>query len=454
MTTSCATSNPDWSDRAGGAAGRPRAARFAAVPAAIGRRVGPLLFGLVLLLAPAELRAQGDGHGHAQAPEPPAHADSMAAAADSLALPESMPEPGPPTIYVDLDRNLARLRSPEAVAALVDTVARAGFRRIIVDVKTRDGRVLYPSRVAPRLELEFDYFETFRREARRRNVQVGALFSVFAEGDPRTKTGPVYDHPEWQTTYRTADGQLANQAETPTIATVYANPVLFNVQRYEAMSFSDLLSALKPDFICIDEARFFNNMSDLGDSTRASFDAWFNLSPSEWPDVAINQQHPRFSWWVAFRVGVIHEFVARLKRLRDTVAPGTPLVLMAPAYYEPAATIGVNWAHSSYRPPFWYANSEFRKRALADLVDELVLVSRDANPKALHEIGLVVRNVTRRQRPASVFLPVDVFQRRHGRMIEGVGMVREAGLGLVVGDAGQVGGFELWPLLEELLVQP
>jgi hypothetical protein len=438
MTTFCATSKPGSPDR-------PRGGDR--------RLLAILLLLLALSTAPATSLAQGDGHGHGHS-EAPAHADSSASPADSLAMPAAMPEPGPPMIYVDLDRNLARLATPEAVAALVDTIARAGFGRIIVDVKTRAGRVLYPSRVAPRLETDFDYFETFRKEAHRRNLRVGALFSVFAEGDPRTKSGPAYERPEWQTLYRTADGNIVSQADEPTLGTVYANPVLFNVQRYEAMSFSDLLSALKPDFVCIDEARFFNNTSDLGDSTRHSFDAWYNLSPSEWPDVAVNQQHPRFSWWVAYRVGVIHEFVGRLKRLRDTVAPGTPLILMAPAYYEPATTVGLNWAHSSFDPPMWYANTEFRKRSLADLVDELVLVSRDSNPKALLEITLVVRNVTRRQRPASVFLPIDVFQRRIGRLIEGTETVRDAGMGLTIGDAGQVGSFEMWSILEEILRTP
>lgn len=441
MTTSCATSKPDCPERLAGGAGRvPRAILLAAALAALG-------------LAPAGARAQADHHGHAHADEP-VHADSIAAPPDSVALPESMPEPGPPLIYVDLDRNRQRLSSPEAVAALVDTIAQAGFRRILVDVKTRDGRVLYPSRVAPRLDMDFDYFEAFRTEARRRDLQVGALFSVFAEGDPRTKSGPVYENPEWQTIYRTAEGATANQAEAPTVGTVYANPVLFNVRRYEAMSFSDLLANLKPDFVCIDEARFFNNTSDLGDSTRKAFGDWYELAPAEWPDVALDQQHPRFRWWVAFRVGVIHDFVGRLRRLRDSVAPGTPLVLMAPAYYEPAAAVGLNWAHSSFKPPMWYANTEFRKRSVADLVDELVLVSRDSNPRALSEITYVVRNVVRRQRPASVFLPIDIFQKRAGRLIEGVDTVRGAGLGLAVGDAGQVGATGMWPLLEEILTAP
>ncbi|HEX7877950.1 MAG TPA: family 10 glycosylhydrolase [Candidatus Eisenbacteria bacterium] len=402
--------------------------------------VAALFFSLFLTAAAAgqstlnPIPATPDTSGAAQAPLPP------------------LPAAPRPTIMIDLDRNLPRLHSVAAVEALVDTIARTGFGRIIVDVKLRDGRVLFPSRVAPPLDAGFDYFEAFRKAADRHDIDVIAYASVFAEGDPSTGKGLAYEHPEWQQMLMIEGRGVLRQAESPEAGQfILLNPLLPSVQKYEATSISDMIQNLKPDAILLNETRFISRESDLSDSSRVSFDAWTGLSPLDWPKDILDKEHPRFPLWQAFRVGVIHEFVNRIKTLRDGVAPGMPIILSAPAYWEPATTLGVNWAHSTFRPNLWYATDRFRARGLADIVDELALVSRDANPAAIREIMIGVRRATRHQRPVGLILLVEQFQNRPGRLLEAVQTLNNGGFGVTVSDAGQIGAYGMWDVLAEAI---
>lgn len=371
--------------------------------------------------------------------------------AEILPLPPMPPAPKP-MIMVDLDRNLPRLNSAKAIDALVDTIARAGFQRLVVDVKLRDGRVIYPSRVAPRIDPGFDYFEAFRQAADRHGLEVVSYVSVFAEGDPSTHRGMAYDKPELQQMLDIPGRGVMRQADSPQAGQfILLNPLLPAVQRYETTSVSDMIQNLKPDAILLSETRFISPESDLSDSTRVTFDSWTGLSPLDWPKDVLNEEHPRYPLWQAFRVGIIHEFVRRIRTLRDGVAPGVPIILSAPAYYEPATTIGVNWAHSSFKPPMWYATEGFRARGLADLVDELALVSRDANPVAIRQIMTGVKRATRHQRPVGLILLVEQYQGRPGRLLEAVQVLQQGSFGVTISDAGQIGAMGMWEVLGEAL---
>ncbi len=363
-----------------------------------------------------------------------------------------MPPAPKPTIMVDLDRNLPRLNSTMAISALVDTIAMAGFQRIVVDVKMRDGRVIYPSRVAPLLDPGFDYFGAFRGAADRHGLELVANVSVFAEGDPSTHRGLAYERPEWQQMLEVTDRGVLRQAESPEAGQfILLNPLLPSVQRYEMTAISDLFQNLKPDAVLLSETRFITPESDLSDSTKFAFDAWTGLSPLEWPKDVLNVEHPRFPLWQAFRVGIIHEFIQRVKTLRDGIAPGVPIILSAPAYYKPATTIGVNWAHSSFKPSLWYVTDRFRSRALADLVDELALISRDSNPLAIRDIMIGIKRGTCHQRPVGLILLVEQYQGRPGRLLEAIQTLQNGSFGVTISDAGQIGALGMWEVLGEVL---
>ena len=430
----------------------PRSGRTARLP-----RIGAgwrALPALALILTLAACASASPPAGAPEVAGSPADTTRVAAAPrDSVVIPARMPPAPPPALFVDLDRNLARLNSPAAIAALVDTAAGAGIRRIIVDVKKRDGSVVFKSRVAPSAGLDFDYFGAFREAGRRHAVEIVAAFQVLVEGDVRTRTGPAFDRPEWQQVVEVENRGLLPQSQIPQAGSaLLASPVLVSVQRYEATVFSDLLQQLKPDGVYLDELRYFSREADLGDSAHAAFDTWHGLSPTvDWPKPVLDRNDPRFAKWVTFRATVIYELYMRLKKLRDTLTPETPLLIGGPGYFEPSLGIGVNWAHSSFRASIWYYTEAMRQRALADQADQLLLICNETNPAAVKEVLRGVDLVTARQRPVSMFYSVERFQRRPGRLLEALTTTREAGFGIVIGDGGQIGAGGFWETLREAL---
>ncbi len=108
-------------------------------------------------------------------------------------------------LWVDATANFARLCHPEGVRELVARCREAGINALVVDVKDLTGRVLYDSRIAPRLEEYggarnapgFDLLKTASEECRASGIAIYAAINVFAEGR-KAEGGPVFDHPEWE----------------------------------------------------------------------------------------------------------------------------------------------------------------------------------------------------------------------------------------------------------------
>jgi uncharacterized lipoprotein YddW (UPF0748 family) len=108
-------------------------------------------------------------------------------------------------LWVDATANFARLCTPEGVRQLVSRCREAGINALVVDVKDLTGRVLYESRIAPRLEEYggarnapgFDLLRTASGECRAVGIAIYAAINVFAEGR-KAEGGPVFDRPEWE----------------------------------------------------------------------------------------------------------------------------------------------------------------------------------------------------------------------------------------------------------------
>lgn len=393
---------------------------------------------VVLALFPAGCAASGQS----------TPADSAVAAP----LPPPPPAP-PPALWIELERNQNRLTSEAAIAAVVDSAAAAGFRQIIVEVKRSDGAVVFPSDHAPPAGLGFDYFGAFRKAAARRGLTTVAHLRVFAEGNTKTEKGPAYDHPEWQTVVQAAEqGGLQPQSQFARKGPIlYVNPCLPAVQQYESLVIEDLLRAVKPEAVLLEDLRFFSPESDFSDSTRVRFERWSGFGPGEWPGSLLDNTKPRYAVWMAFRVGVIREFAGRLRALRDNLAPGTKLLLAAPGYYEPAVSVGVNWAHPDYKPNLWYANERFQRAGLAGLFDGVVVMNRDSNPAALREVIRGAKTITWNHAPLGVLVTSDQYPRRGGRFRECLQVIRDAGLGVVVAGLGQMGPQGFWDIVREEL---
>lgn len=390
------------------------------------------------------------------------------AAGSSGAAESGLPAP-PPALWIDFEKNAARLTSPAAIEAVVDSAARSGFRRLIIDLKRSDGAVVFKSRRAPQVPLDFDYFETFRKAADGRGLETIAHFEVFIEGDTRKKVGPAYDNPAWQTVIGNEQTGLVKQSEfTAKGPVLFANPTSADVQKYESSVIQDLLTTLKPKFLMLDEVRFFVRESDMGDSTHIQFETWAgvghtSISPAAassdpaqcWPASVLNEHSPRLSLWATYRVGVIREFLARIESLRKSVAPETELYLAAPGYYEPSVQVGLNWAHPDYKPQLWYAGERFQKMgAAANLFQGILVLNRDVNPRAIREVIRGAETVTMKTLPVSVLVNAGQHVRSPGRFRECLQTIRDSGMGVVIGDLSQMGTADFWTIVAEEFPAP
>jgi len=408
----------------------------------------PVLAGLLFAIGAAAAMSCAAQDAPAPAADVAVPNDSTDLAVETAIPP--LPAPAGPALWLDLDGDAARFASAKAARAVVDTAAEYGFKRIILDVKKTDGSVLFDSRNAPRAPVPGSVLDAFADEAGKKGIETVIHFDVFVEGNLATKTGPAFDHPNWQTIVDVENRGLMPQAEYPQGgAAVFVNPCRSDVQMYEASVFGDLLTALKPTTVILDEVRFHSKAADYSDTTRIQFESWIGLGPGAWPGSVIDKKNPRYVLWMTYRAGVITEFVKRLRRVRDRVSPDTRFAMAVPGYYEPAVDLGINWIYSGYQPRLWFADARFRRFGLADHLDEMVIVARDTNPFVVRDITKGSIRGTMNHLPLTVALPVRGFAGRPSRFRECLQNVYANGLSVAIMEPDAMAADGLWQIFRE-----
>lgn len=110
-------------------------------------------------------------------------------------------------MWIDGTANLDRCNTEPKIVTLVQKLKTVGFNTIVYDVKPISGQVLYPSKIAPKIEkwktqtlpLDFDPLAIMAREAKKSGLTLLISLNAFSEGHNLFKVGPGYEHPEWQT---------------------------------------------------------------------------------------------------------------------------------------------------------------------------------------------------------------------------------------------------------------
>jgi uncharacterized lipoprotein YddW (UPF0748 family) len=114
-------------------------------------------------------------------------------------------------LWVDATANLDKYNSADKVKALVAQIKAAGFNAVAFDAKPISGQVNWPSKYAPRLlkfekpgvpaqsiSADFDPLKAFCDETRAQGLNLIVNFNAFSEGHQLFRSGPGYEHPEWQ----------------------------------------------------------------------------------------------------------------------------------------------------------------------------------------------------------------------------------------------------------------
>lgn len=130
----------------------------------------------------------------------------------------------------------------EKIRTTLDAYAKAGINTLLVLVKNTSGHLYYASDLGVRDSAwDWDFFEAFLAEARKRKMEVHPWFCVFPE---TSLLGQVREHPEW----------LIMGPGREMVRTV--NPALPAVRAYEISLITELVRKYDVDWIHLDYIRF------------------------------------------------------------------------------------------------------------------------------------------------------------------------------------------------------
>ncbi len=297
-------------------------------------------------------------------------------------------------LWLDAYANFKRLGTEQGVDRILKKAKETGFTDVVVDLKNIDGYVLYPSKIAPRLmehkgfkrSADYNYPAVVLKEGHKLGLGVYFSINVFAEGAKKTKVGLAYSkHPEWQTMVYTKKGIIPT-AESGKGITVFVNPLLPAVRKYEFSIIREILEMYKPDGFILDRARYPDMSGGFGKVSKKAFEKFLGKTVKNWPqdvytlvtDSAGKEKRdpgPYYKKWLEWRCKVIHDFfyAARdtIKSIRPNIQYSNYVGAWYPIYYD----VGANWASNKYHTSkdYDWADSTYYKTGYAEALDFLMV---------------------------------------------------------------------------------
>jgi uncharacterized lipoprotein YddW (UPF0748 family) len=395
-------------------------------------------------------------------------------------------------LWCDPLLNIRDISSRTGVAAIINKAESAGFDAIALGIKANSGHVIYPSKIAPRLlqwdghnvPIDFDPVKAFLEEAARRQIQVYAVFPVFAEGHVAERKGPLYDdRAPWQTQVYVVEADepkimpITDWAYGPT---AFANPLLSEVQTYEINLVKEFLKEYSFDGIIFDKARFSGLEADFSDYSRGLFEAFLAKEGKRlqwWPDDVAQWNHQNDEWnltpgtyykeWLEFRAQSLHDFMGRLTKDIKTIDPTLPVGNFVGAWYPTYYEYGVNWASETTLPDGDWASSNYSKTGIAELFNYLIvgcyfprLTTEDSESVAaewwmsVEGSAMISMDVVANACPVYASLLVDLFKSDGEKFKTAMTTVLNLTNGLYVYDTSSIERYGLWDEITEVLTTP
>ncbi|HEX9653905.1 MAG TPA: alpha amylase family protein [bacterium] len=301
-------------------------------------------------------------------------------------------------LWCDPLLNIRDITSRAGISNIISKAEDAGFGAIALGVKAVSGEVIYPSKVAPRLlqwdgysvPLDLDPVKIFLEEAKRRQLQIYAVFSVFSEGHNTERRGPIFDErSNWESQVYVVDEEEPKvipitQWESGSAA--FANPFLSEVQTYEIAVVKEFLQEYSVDGIIFDKVRFSGIESDFSDFSRSQFEGYLAQSGKRlqwWPDDVMQWNRRDGEWnvvpgmyykeWIEFRSKTIHDFLSRLTKEIKGIDPTLPIGNFVGGWYTTYYEYGVNWASEDNFPEGDWVSQDYQKTAIASLLNYLIV---------------------------------------------------------------------------------
>jgi uncharacterized lipoprotein YddW (UPF0748 family) len=195
---------------------------------------------------------------------------------------------------------------PEAVAPMVDRLARAGFDLIIPFVERGDGSVQYHSKIAnidPAFK-DWDLLAVLAKEAEKAGLKVHPCLDPFRAGE----NSPIKDESLYE---RNRDGELLP----------WLCPATKEARRYKLDLYEELMDSYPIAGVHMDHIRYHSEDECFCERCRSGFKAEAGTDPlkigrvsefNAFRERAQNRKHPAWARWVEWRAGWITMFVEEL----------------------------------------------------------------------------------------------------------------------------------------------
>ena len=300
-------------------------------------------------------------------------------------------------LWIEPSANLPVLSTREGVAAVLDKAKAAGVTVVIPEAKTAWGLVTYESEFAPLLRSspiprlsppvydapatwypqDYDLLQVMIEEAHRRGIRVHAAINVFGEGYTPTQTGLAIERPDWQAQHLVYALGVVPSSRVGAVA--FVNPALPEVQLYELAVIHEIVSRYDVDGILLDRARYPDATADVSDDSRARFERWLGRPVPRWPEDVVRVDSdrlipgPLFRQWVAWRAGIIQQFVRAARQVVRGERPDLAFAAYVGGWYPTYWNESVNWAAPDARLPFRWVTAAWRQAAVAQYFDYLLV---------------------------------------------------------------------------------
>lgn len=198
---------------------------------------------------------------------------------------------------------------PEAVAPVVDRLARAGFDLIIPFMECADGAMKYQSEIAQvdPVAADWDPLAVLAQEAQKSGIEVHPCLDPFRAG----ARSPIQDESLYE---RNREGELL-----PGLCAASEEAHRLKLDLYE-----ELMDRYPIAGVHMDRIRYMSEDDCFCERCRTGFKAETGVDPLEIGKVSEynvsiererNRKHPAWEAWVAWRAGWITKFVEELSDL-------------------------------------------------------------------------------------------------------------------------------------------
>lgn len=299
----------------------------------------------------------------------------------------------PKYLWMCGEANFDRFSDKDTITYYLEKARETGFNNIVVDVKPIEGKVLYKSKIVPELtcidtlvvERDWDYLQYVIDEAHRLGMKVTASACVFPVGSASLQKGLCYEDSAFDRLtcleYR-PDGTMQDiRTDTAKVA-AFLNPVLQDSRDYAMSVLSEIVTNYDVDGLALDYCRFPDLESDFSADSRAAFENHIGREVDEWPadiftynDSAKVVPGELYSDWLAFRAGVLRDFITEVSDSMKSIRPDLELNYWAGSWIHAIEKNGQNWAspRSEWCRKYPYGSDEYQQAGFAPALDNFIV---------------------------------------------------------------------------------